>query len=244
MKNLLIEFSYDGSCFKGYQRLNEGLTVQGYLETYLSKLLKEPILVNGSGRTDKGVHALGQVATFNYSGPIPVENLLKLIKSKLHSCIEVHMIREVSQDFHARYSAIKKVYVYKIEKINQDYVFRKNYAYCISETLNIEEMQLAANHLIGQHDFTSFVANRGFEESKVRIIDEISITKEMDTILIEFVAKGFMYKMIRLMTGHLIEVGQGKFTSKDTKIILESKSREVTKFIAPASGLYLKKVGY
>ncbi|MBN2260258.1 MAG: tRNA pseudouridine(38-40) synthase TruA [Clostridiales bacterium] len=245
IKNILIEISYDGSVFKGWQRLPHDLTVQGYLERTLSKLLKCEISINGSGRTDKGVHAINQSFNFLYNGNIPVENLRFFLNNKLMKSIQINNLVEMPIDFHARYSALSKSYIYKINFNRKEEVFYRNY-YWFMDELNIELMREASRYLIGKHDYTSFssIGDKSKLNNPIREIYRIDFEIENNVLIIRFIGNGFLYHMVRIIVHHLVCIGRGKKDPKITREILESRSRDKTNRIAPASGLYLEKVNY
>ncbi len=245
IKNVHIEVSYDGSEFHGWQRLSNILSVQGYLEKTMSSLLKQEILIDGSGRTDKGVHAINQSFTFKYEDVVPVENLKYFLGNKFVDSIKIQSVREVPLDFHARYCAVEKSYIYKINFNKEDQLFFRNYFWFIEE-LNIEMMRSASKHLIGEHDFTSFssIGKKGKIVNPIRNISSIDFELEDEMLVIRFIGNGFLYHMIRLMIYHLVQVGLEKRLPESTDEILKSCSRDLTTRIAPASGLYLEKVYY
>jgi tRNA pseudouridine38-40 synthase len=245
MKNIHVEISYDGSAYSGWQRLPDKKTVQGYLEKSLSRLLRQPLTIDGAGRTDTGVHAIRQSFTFQYDGVIPVENLEVYIGRKLEESVRIQSLKEMPKDFHARYSSKGKTYLYKINSNRSEEVFMRSY-YCFQDSLNLEAMKKAADYLIGEHDFTSFSSNGDPKKrhDKIRIIESIEFSFEEDLTLIRFTGNGFLYRMIRLIMYHLIEVGKENRSPESTLGILNSHSRKKTNRLAPAAGLYLEKVRY
>jgi tRNA pseudouridine38-40 synthase len=245
IKNVFIEISYDGSEFNGWQRLPNDLSVQGYLEKTFSRLLKQEILIDGSGRTDKGVHAINQSFTFKYEDNVPVKNLKYFLGNKLVKSVKIQTVKEVSSDFHARYSAVKKSYIYKINFNKDDQLFYRNY-FWFTEELNIEMMKKASEYLTGEHDFVSFSSIRNKEKlvNTIRNIDSIDFELENGIFIIRFIGNGFLYHMIRLIVHHLVQVGLEKRHPDSTDEILKSCSRKVTTRLAPPSGLYLEKVYY
>lgn len=245
IKNIYVEIAYDGSKFNGWQRLPDKRTVQGYIEKTFSKLLNQNILIDGSGRTDKGVHALNQSFTFKYEEIIPINNLKVFLSNKISEDIKIKVIKEVDINFHARYSAVKKSYVYKINLNKENELFFKDYYY-FSNDLNIEKMEIASKYLIGKNDFTSFSSIRDSKKeiNNVREIYDINFFREDDILFIRFVGDGFLYKMIRRMVKHLIAIGKGEIEPKETEKILKSRDRKYTNQIATPSGLYLEKVYY
>jgi len=245
IKNIYVEIAYDGSKFNGWQRLPEKRTVQGYIENTFSKLLNQNILIDGSGRTDKGVHALNQSFTFKYEEIIPVKNLKIFLSNKITDGIKIKVVKEVDINFHARYSAIKKSYIYKINLNKENELFFKDYYY-FSNDLDIGKMESASKYLIGKNDFTSFslVRDNKKEENNIREIYDINFSLDNDVLFIRFIGNGFLYKMIRIIVKHLIAIGEGEIEPEEIEKILKSKDRNYTSKIAVSSGLYLEKVYY
>jgi len=235
---------YDGRNFFGWQRQTKSRSVQGEIEKVLSKIFKKPIEIDGAGRTDAGVHAYGQTATFSTFIPMPLENLKRAANNFLDSDIFIKDMSFEADDFHARYSACGKTYIYKINNTLNRSVFSADYAYHYPFDVNIEVMKEAASYLIGEHDFTSFMAAGSSAQNPVRTIHDINIIHNQNEIEITYTGNGFLYKMIRLLTGFLLEVGQGRIDPKITVDILKNPSREYTSKVAPANGLYLKEVYY
>lgn len=245
MTNIHVIVSYDGSAYAGWQRQSNKKTVQGELERTFSRMLGEPVTIHGAGRTDTGVHAHGQSFTFRYHGKVPVENLKRFLGSKLEKSIRLEHLAVMPPDFHARYSAVGKTYVYRIRTDMENEVFLRNH-YCFEPALDVEAMKQAAGYLIGRHDFTSFSSNGDPKKrhDKVREIKEIRFGYEGDILCIRFTGNGFLYRMVRLIMHHLLEVGRGRRTPESTAQILASRCRKKTAKVAPASGLYLEKVHY
>jgi tRNA pseudouridine38-40 synthase len=244
-RNVKVVVAYDGSTYNGWQRLPDKKTVQGSIEKTLTKILDQKITIDGAGRTDSGVHAIGQCFSFQYEDMIPIERLQRYMSHKLEDSVSVVLLEEVDESFHARYSAKGKSYIYRINFNRRDEVYFRNY-YCFEDELQIEKMKAAAKHLIGEKDFTAFSANGTPEKrfDKVRTIEAIEFMQTEDGVSIRFTGNGFLYRMIRLMMYHLIEVGRGNRPPESTLEILESKSRKRTNRLAPAAGLYLEKVRY
>ncbi len=245
IKNVYVEIAYDGSAFDGWQRLPDKKTVQGYIERTLTQLLKQIITIDGSGRTDKGVHAINQSFTFQYEDVIPVDNLKVFLSNKFEKSVKINTLEEVPLDFHARYSAKKKSYIYKINYNKDESIFYRNY-FCFTEELDHEKMKEAAQYLVGEHDFSAFSSNgnRDRIQNKIRTIYSIDFIENGTNLTIRFTGNGFLYRMIRLIVYHLIEVGKCHREPETTKEILQSASRKYTNRIAPAEGLYLEKVTY
>jgi tRNA pseudouridine38-40 synthase len=245
MRNIHMTIAYDGSEFSGWQRIPGKHTIQGYLEKSFSRLLREEIVVNGSGRTDKGVHALGQSLSFIYTGSIPTEGLKPYLGNKLDESIRILEVGQRPLDFHARYSARAKTYLYKINFNGDDALFFRKY-FWFTGPLDAGEMEKASRALVGAHDFTAFSSRRDRFKTvnPHREIKRIEFLPHGDTLWIRFTGNGFLYHMIRLMVYHLVEVGRGHRQASSTQEILSSASRQGTSRLAPASGLYLESVDY
>lgn len=238
--NYFIKISYDGSKFYGFQRLNNELSVQKQLEDALTKINKNKVVVKGAGRTDRGVHALGQGVSFNLDINISEEGLKMALNSLLKPYIYVNEVKVVDDDFHARFSALKKTYVYKINlgdynPIESDYVYQCEY------DLNIDKMKEVANLFLGVHDFHNFVS--GERDNYNCIIYDIKFEIIDDILNIIFEGKSFYRYMVRNLVGAIIEVGRGK---EDISVIekMLNSSEKMTIYTAPACGLYLKNVYY
>ena len=239
-----ITFSYDGTNFNGYQVQPNLRTVQSELEravSYLNKQTATPVVA--SGRTDKGVHALGQVSHFN----LDINNTLYKIKRGLNSNLpeDIHVIsvEEVDESFHARYSVKKKEYIYKINVGEYDPINR-NYIYQYNKELDIDSMKKAIKFFEGTHDFTSFVPLEDLKDDPIRTIYKTSIIRNKDIIEISFIGNGFMKYQVRNMVGLLISIGEGKKKTSDVEAIINNKSRSQKFKTAAPCGLYLKKVWY
>lgn len=254
MKNILLTIEYDGTGFKGWQRQPEVRTVQGELERVLSYACKEEITINGTSRTDAGVHALGQRATFSMTSGLPVDKLPKVVNNllcggmhSLHPVGDVRIVeaREVDADFHARFDSKGKKYRYMVRNTAEPDIFRRNYCYQVTHPLDVEAMQEAAKHIVGTHDFKCFQAAGGEEkETTVRTIYSLDVKREGENVVIEVAGDGFLYNMVRIITGTLVEVGLGKKKPEDLAAIIDSKDRRKAGHTAPAEGLYLVEVYY
>lgn len=243
MRNYKMTIAYDGSRYKGWQRQNlTNLTIQTILERTVEQVVGYPVEIDGSGRTDAGVHANGQVANLKVSGLLEEEFVRKL-NDLLPEDIRVRKMELVPGNFHSRYSAKAKKYKYCIDTREKPSVFTRRYMYHFTKTLNFDAMEEAAEYLTGTHDFTAFTDNKE-EKSKVRTIYEINIMKHQNGLELEFYGTGFLYHMVRILTGTLLEVGCGEKSPKEVKAALEQKDRESAGFLAPARGLFLEKVYY
>lgn len=246
MRTYKLTIAYDGTRYQGWQRQPDvELTVQGMLERAVSGLKGYPVEVNGSGRTDGGVHAQAQTASLILPGKVE-ENLFRQeLNQTLPEDIRVTDVELVKNGFHARYSAKGKCYEYLIDTREKADVFVRKYAYHFPEKLDIPAMKRAAGYLTGKHDFAAFT-DRNEDQSAVRTIYEIRIEGQMQDgkVRILYEGNGFMYHMVRILTGTLLEVGTGKRTPEETAALLESGERWRAGFLAPACGLSLKEVYY
>lgn len=239
-----IEFSYDGTNFNGYQVQPNLRTVQGELEKAVSYLNRQtPTGVQSSGRTDKGVHAINQVAHFDLAVDIPIDKIKRGLNSNLPEDIHINCVKKVSSNFHARFSSKKKEYIYKIN-IGEYNPLTRNYIYQYNRNLDIDKMNKAIHYFEGVHDFTSFVSSEDERENKVRTIIKTNIKLKNNIVEISFQADGFMKYQVRNMVGLLLYIGSGRKEPKDVVRILDAKDRTKSVKTAPAEGLYLKKVWY
>lgn len=248
MKKVNIKFivAYDGADYFGWQRQVSKRTIQGEIEKNLSKLLKENIEIHGSGRTDSGVHSYGQTVHFCCNLIMPLENLMMVLNRKLPKDIYIKSMEIVPDEFHARYNSLGKKYLYRIDNSKEGNPFLSRYSYNYSYDLNISKMKEACKYFIGRHDFAGFMASGSSVKTTVREIYHIKITESKETkqIEIEFYGNGFLYNMVRIIVGSLLDVGRGKISPDEITDIIKSKDRNRAKITAPACGLYLKEVVY
>lgn len=245
MRNIKLTIQYDGTKYKGWQKLgNETNTIQSKIEKVLSEITGEEIELIGSGRTDAGVHAYNQIANFKTNCKTSNEKILEHCYRYLPLDIVVKNAEDVKDNFHSRYNAIEKVYTYKIYNNTTHDVFKRKYSYHIKEELDIEKMREAALLFIGKHDFKSFTALKSKKKSTVREIYSIDIIKNNNNLDIVFKGNGFLYKMVRILVGTLVEVGLRKITLNDISLIMEQKDRSMAPPTAPAHGLFLSNVIY
>lgn len=244
MKNYRFSVQYDGSRYNGWQRLPDQLekTIQGKIEILLSKLLEEEIEITGSGRTDAGVHALMQVANFKTKKTLS-RDFIKDFNRYLPEDIRVTEFEEVSDRFHSRYNATRKTYMYRIDNSSFGNPFIRKYAYHVDKKLDLELMKKTAKYFIGEHDFTSFSKNSK-KKSCVRSIENIELKTSGDLIEIFFTADGFLYNMVRMITGALISVGLYQIEPAEIKSLLEEETRTKHRFVVPPQGLFLCSVEY
>lgn len=242
--NIKIVIEYDGADFYGWQRQPNLRTVQGEIVKCLSALAGHEILIDGSGRTDGGVHAYGQVATFNWTGKIPVDKLQYVMNHRLPKDIYITSLEEVDADFHARFSACGKCYTYKLYKSDRPKPLKRRHAYRVPKTINVSDMKEAAAHVVGEHDFKSFMASGSFVTDTVRTIYKVTIDEVGDEIHLRFYGNGFLYNMVRILTGMLVDIGLGIKRPDLVPHIIESKDRTLVEHTAAAEGLYLTEVYY
>ena len=255
MKKVLLTIAYDGKGFKGWQRQPGSRTVQGTLEEALSKFTGTEIKLEGCSRTDAGVHAYGQTATFEADFKIPLKNLVTSVnyylaggKNSLNPVADLRIIKAkmVNKEFHARHDAKGKTYRYVINNAKKIDIFRKDYAFQVTIPLDINRMREGAKYIIGTHDFKCFEsAGSNPRETTVRTVYNLEINRGSGCdVIIEITGDGFLYNMVRIISGTLINVGLGKMKPQEIEKIILSKDRANAGFTAPASGLYLKKVIY
>ena len=245
MHNYKLLIQYDGTRYNGWQRQgNTENTIQGKLNEIIGKYLGEEIDIAGSGRTDAGVHALGQVASFKTNLFFDVEKFITDINGFLPKDIRVLFAENADDRFHARLSAISKTYEYVIDNGRVSDVFARKYAWRVEEKLDVNQMRLAAEKLMGTHDYTSFCGNKKFKKSPVRTVTDIVIKEQSDKITIAYTGDGFLQNMVRILTGTLVEVGLGKKSAGAMTEILHAKNREAAGMMAPPEGLFLKEVYY
>jgi len=245
LRNIKITIAYDGTRYNGWQRQeNTENTIQGKLEALLSKMTGEEVEIHGSGRTDAGVHSLGQVFHFHTECRMTTEEIQAYMNEYLPMDIAVLEVRNASERFHSRLNVKRKTYCYHIWNSPVANVFERKYSYQIPEMLDVDKMKEAAEYLIGTHDFKSFCANKRMKKSTVRMIESIQFEKDESMLKIRYRGNGFLYNMVRILTGTLIEVGKGERKPEDMKRILASLDREQAGFTAPAHGLFMEGVEY
>lgn len=243
-RNIKLTVAYDGTHYHGFQRQANGMTVQQMLEERLAKIFGHPVKLTGAARTDAGVHAYGQTVNFLTTGSIRVESIPKAAKSILPDDIVVSEAEEVDTDFHARYAAKSKIYRYRIYNNCIADPFLRHYAWHVIRGLDAEMMHKAAQVIVGEHDFSAFRAAGGAAISPVRTMLSAAVTREGQTLTCEFWGTGFLYHMVRNLTGTLVDVGLGKTTPDEFKAILLAGDRKQAGITAPPQGLYLWKIFY
>ena len=229
MRNIKLLIEYDGKDFNGWQKQPNKLNIQGEIEEAIKFVTGEVVDLTSSGRTDAGVHALGQVANFKTNSNIPIEKIPYAINSRLKQSIRILDAEEVDERFHSRYNCKQKTYRYIINNSKQGTAIYRKLEYHVSNDLNIEDMKKASKYFIGEHDFKAFKASGTSSKSSVRTIYDVKIDKKESKIVMEFTGNGFLYNMVRILAGTLVDVGIGKIKPEE---------------ILPPYGLYLVKVNY
>lgn len=244
-KNYKLTIQYDGTRYKGWQsQKSTDVTIQGKLNAVFSQLEGKEVELQGSGRTDAGVHAIGQIANVHLSVEMEISQILDYVNHYLPEDIGVVDIEEVPERFHARLSATRKTYIYRIFNSSAPNVFERKWMYTIPETLDLSAMEQAAQYLEGTHDFAAFCTNRSKKKSMVRTIYQIEISRKKQEVDIIITGNGFLHNMVRIMVGTLVEVGQNKRKPEEVADILKSEKRENAGITMPAKGLTLWKVDY
>ena len=245
MANYKLTFCYDGTRYRGWQNQNNVTnTIQHKMEMVLSDILHEPTSLQASGRTDAGVHAHMQVANFHSSQDLETDKILSQLRHQLPQDIGALILEKVPNSFHARLNCTGKTYRYYLWNSEDPCVFQRRYRTVLTEPLDLVAMQKAATLFLGTHDFSAFTSSRNKKHSSVRTIRDITIRKEGPEIIMEYSADGFLYNMVRILTGSLIEVGLGEKTKEDLIDALESGIRADAGFTAPPHGLFLWNVEY
>lgn len=237
-----MTISYDGSFFHGFQRQTKYISVQEVLEEKLSEILKLDITVHGSGRTDAGVHAKGQVIHFDSSQYVPPLNLMKILNKKVYPHIYVLSSEIVDESFHSRKSAISKEYRYYVS-INTFDPLKVNYMHFFHDRIDISKIREAMKYIVGTHDFKSFSKNKTVKTT-VRTIEEFELNIIDGVLEFRIKGTGFMYNMVRIIIAIMLKVAEGKLQPSDVLRIIDGKERTLAPWVAPASGLYLWKVYY
>lgn len=244
MRNLRLDICYDGTRYRGWQRLpGKEDTIQGKIEKALSRILEEEIEISGSGRTDAGVHAKGQVANFHCESTMPAEEILTQLRRYLPEDIGIYSCRDVSPRFHARLNAKEKTYRYRIWNSELPCVFERRFVAVMPEQLDLAAMEDAAQYLLGEHDFSAFCGNAKMKKSTVRFIRSITIKRRGEEIWLEFTGNGFLHNMVRILVGTLVEVGRGERSAETIPELFGGK-RMNAGFLAPGQGLCLMEVYY
>lgn len=238
--------SYDGTNFHGFQRQPKGRTVQEEIEKTLTKMASKRIEIHGSGRTDAGVHALGQVIHFDFPYERPLEKMRFGLDTQTPDDIAVKNVELVAEDFHCRYLVKEKTYEFRVDIGKPRSPFRRFYASYYPYPINVEKIQRALPDFLGTHDFTSFCSTGSSVDDKTRTIYEanLQVSEAGDELIFTFRGDGFLYKMIRIMVGTLLKIGNDRMPEDGIPAIIAAKDRNLAGPTAHPEGLYLKEVSY
>ncbi len=244
MPTFKATIEYDGTAYAGWQRQPNQPTIQDAVEAALRRITQTDVSAIAAGRTDAGVHALGQVVSFRTEKPLTPDDWLRALNATLPVDISVGAVELVSDDFHARFSAVRKLYAYRILHRPFRSALERTRAWHLYGALNLDPMREASGHLVGKHDFSSFQGHPTDVENPICDLQRLDVMKDQDIVRIEIEADRFLKQMVRAMVGTLVEVGQGKRKPEDVKRILEATDRRAAGYTAPAQGLYLMRVDY
>ncbi|HYM38133.1 MAG TPA: tRNA pseudouridine(38-40) synthase TruA [Nitrospiraceae bacterium] len=244
MPTFKVTLEYDGTAYAGWQRQPDQPTIQEAVEAALRGITQADISAIAAGRTDAGVHALGQVVSFTSEKSLTPDEWLRALNATLPEDISVRAVERAVDDFHARYSAVKKLYAYRILHRPSRSALERTRAWHVYGRLNVDAMRQATGHLVGKYDFSSFQGHPTDVENPICDLQRLEIVRNQDVVGIEIEADRFLKQMVRAMVGTLVEVGQEKRKPEELKQILEAKDRRAAGYTAPAQGLYLVKVEY
>lgn len=244
MNNIKLTIEYDGTNYYGWQKQKDKVTIQGQIEEAIFLATKEKVEVTGSSRTDAGVHAKGFVANFKTNSTVPPVRFREALNVKLPDDIVIVKSEKVEEDFHSRYMAKGKTYEYSILNSDVPSALMRNTTYHYKYKLDVEAMKEASKHFIGKYDFAAFKSQGSSVKGTIRTIFDLKIEEVDNIIKISITGDGFLYNMVRIIVGTLINVGRGKFKTNDIIKIIESKDRKLAGECVPPTGLLLKKVYY
>ena len=244
MRNIKLTIEYDGKDFKGWQKQPNKLNIQGEIEKAIENITGEKVELIASGRTDAGVHAMGQVANFKTNSNMPIEKIPIAINSQVKNSIRIQNAEEVDENFHSRFNCKKKTYRYVIDNSKYGSAIYRNISYHMPIKLDVEEMKKAIKYFEGEHDFKAFKSSGTSSKSSVRTIYKADIITEGTNIAIDLTGNGFLYNMVRIIAGTLVEVGMGDLEPEDIENIIKSKKRENAGKTLQPQGLYLVSVEY
>lgn len=240
-KRVQLTVAYDGTNYHGWQLQPQKPTIEGELNKHLSELLGEPIQVIGASRTDAGVHALCNTAVFDTNNRMPADKISYALNQRLPEDISIQGSVEVSPDFHPRHCESKKTYEYRITRGQFPVPTKRLYSYFTYHKLDVDLMKEAATYLVGEHDFKSFCSVKAVVETTVRTVHSLEVFEQEQDIIIRVCGNGFLYNMVRIIAGTLLEVGKGSIKPNEIKKILEGEDRQLAGPTAPAHGLTLVK---
>lgn len=245
MNNYKLIIQYDGARYKGWQRLGQGEnTIQGRIEQVITDMAGKPVEIVGSSRTDAGVHALAQVANVKLAQTVDEVKMRNVLNHNLPPDISILSVERVADNFHARFDAKAKTYLYKIWNEHHSHPFMRRYSMHVKKKLNVDEMRKAARYFLGEHDFTAYSNAKANKKKTVRTIYSLEIEPHDGFIDIRVRGNGFLYNMVRKIVGTLIEIGMGEKRADEVSGIIASKDRSMTGRLAEAQGLYLEKIEY
>ncbi len=244
MRNIKLTIEYDGKDFKGWQKQPNKLNIQGEIEKAIENITGEKVELIASGRTDAGVHAMGQVANFKTNSNMPIEKIPIAINSQVKNSIRIQNAEEVDENFHSRFNCKKKTYRYVIDNSKYGSAIYRNISYHMPIKLDVEEMKKAIKYFEGEHDFKAFKSSGTSSKSSVRTIYKADIITEGTNIAIDLTGNGFLYNMVRIIAGTLVDVGLGKIKPDDIPEIIASKDRTKAGKTLPPHGLMLLNVVY
>jgi tRNA pseudouridine38-40 synthase len=244
MKNIKLVIEYDGTAYHGWQSQKNALSVQGVIESALKKATGEDVKLIGSGRTDTGVHALGQAANFHTSANIPPDKYTYVLNSLLPDDIVIKSSVEVDSSFHARFDAKRRKYRYIMRNSRFPSALDRNREWHVKGVLDFTAMERCCEHLVGTHDFSVFMAAGSYVENAIRTVMSTSLYKDGDRIIFEITANGFLYNMVRIIAGTLVQVGKGEMSPDEIPGLIKSGDRNKAGMTAPPYGLYLVEVYY
>ncbi len=244
MSNYKITIEYDGTNFVGWQQQSNGISIQSSLQEAILKLSGQKVLINGAGRTDAGVHAYGQVASFSMDKKISIDIIRDGLNQHLRPLpISILKAEVVEDNFHARFSAKKRFYEYKIINRRSPLTVDINRAWCVHKILDIKKMKTESASFLGRYDFNAFRSAHCQSKSSIKTIDDVIVDSKNHKITVKVIAKSFLHSQVRIMVGTLVDIGKGNI-SRTVKEIIENKLREGAGQTAPSSGLYLTKIEY
>lgn len=243
-RNIKLVLEYDGTQFLGWQVQASGRTIQNTLEEVISRIANHPVRLICAGRTDTGVHALGQVVNFYTDSSIPLPNLIRAVNSKVIPDIAILSAEEMPESFNARWNATSRWYRYRILNSSVPHVFEARTSYYLPGSLDFDSMQKAGQSLLGTHDFTVFNASPELTHNPVRTVTYFNLAREGELITMDIKANGFFHHMVRSIVGTLIDIGRGKIEYTEMKVIIESRERKRAGYTVPPQGLFLMKVEY
>lgn len=244
MKRVLLTLSYDGTDYHGWQVQKNGITIQETVQNGILKVLGKPTDLSGCSRTDAGVHANMFCCHLDCDDNIPESAFIRGLNSVLPNDIAVVDCKQVADDFHARYNAKGKTYIYHIYNSSKKDPFRERFAWRIERELNIDKMNEFCEHLVGTHDFYGFSSSGRTVEDTVRTVTECNVIKTGDDITLKITGNGFLYNMVRIITGTAVDVSSGRISPDVPDLIFSEKKRELAGVTAPPQGLFLEKVYY